>query len=130
MELYTLKRWRGPALTVAGSFIMIYSSVLYYIMVSKDPQFLTLTASSLGAVGFIMASVFTRNKWLDLCFLSGSGTIFAYVATALLVLFSGFGPVIYTLACMLGSAMLFKGIYIALLTQKIQWLEEQKATMR
>jgi len=103
-----LKRVRGFALGLFGSFIFAFSSVV--ITVRQQPNYLVLGLLSVTALSLAYFALKTNSNASRLVFLVSTGAILATEASAVMLFFLAADAFIYTLATLVGSWLALKGV--------------------
>lgn len=103
-----LKRVRGFALGLFGSFIFAFSSVV--VTVRQQPNYLVLgllSVTSLSLAYFALRTASNGNRFI---FLVATGGILAAEASSVMLYFFQADAFIYTLATLIGSWLALKGV--------------------
>ena len=103
-----LKKARGFALGLFGSFIFAFSSVV--VTVRDQPTFLVLGVLSVTALGLAYFALRTGTNASRFVFLISTGAILATEASAVMLYFLAVDALIYTTATLVGSWLALKGI--------------------
>lgn len=103
-----LKRVRGFALGLFGSFIFAFSSVV--VTVRQEPTLLALGVLSVSALGLAYFALRTSTNLGRFVFLVSTGGVLAAEASAVMLYFFAADAFIYTFATLVGSLLALKGI--------------------
>jgi len=103
-----LKRVRGFALGLFGSFIFAFSSVV--VTVRQEPYYLVLGLLSVSALGLAYFALRTSKNISRFVFLISTGGVLAAEASAVMLYFFAADALVYTFATLMGSLLALKGI--------------------
>ena len=103
-----LKKARGFALGLFGSFIFAFSSVV--VTVRQQPSYLMLGVLSVSALALAYFAMRTGSNSSRFVFLISTGVVLAAEASAVMLYFLAADAFIYTAATLVGSWLALKGV--------------------
>jgi hypothetical protein len=123
-----LKKTRGFALGLFGSFIFAFSSVV--VTVRQQPVYLLLGVLSVSALTMAYMSIRTGSITTRFLFLVSTGGILAAEASAVMLYFLAADAFIYTVATLVGSWLALKGVsdMESLKVDDYYWKKKREAT--
>ena len=104
------KRLRGPAFTVLGSFVLVYSTSLM-LSYKGNPSYLAIALASLGVVTVADIGIRSSKTLHSSLFLSISGGLLAAEATVIMIAFPEWFSISFTMTAIAGSLLVLKGIH-------------------
>jgi len=107
-EYEHLKRVRGFALGLFGSFIFAFSSVV--VTVRQEPTYLVLGFLSVSSLALAYFALRTSTNVGRFVFLVSTGGVLAAEASAVMLYFFAVDALVYTFATLVGSLLALKGI--------------------
>ncbi len=104
------KRLRGPAFIVLGSFVLVYSTSLM-LSYKGDSSYLAIALASLGVVTVADIGIRSVKTLHSSLFLSISGGLLAAEATIIMIVFSDWFSIPFTIMAIAGSLLVLRGIH-------------------
>ncbi|MBI2936870.1 MAG: hypothetical protein HYY22_01555 [Thaumarchaeota archaeon] len=104
------KRLRGPAFTVLGSFVLVYSTSLM-LSYKGNPSYLAIALASLGVVTVADIGIRSSKTLHSSLFLSISGGLLAAEATVIMIAFPEWFSISFTMIAIAGSLLVLRGIH-------------------
>jgi archaellum biogenesis protein FlaJ (TadC family) len=104
------KKMRGPVFTVAGSFVLVFSTSLM-IFVNGDVSYLGLALMALGMAVIADLGFRSKKTLYGVLFFSVSGGLLAAVATVITIAFPEWMSAVYSVFALVGSILVLKGIH-------------------
>lgn len=106
---YRLKKVRGLALGVSGSFIFALSSIVVEV-VKQQPAYLGIAGLSISVFVLAYATVRGRSMFYQLIYIISAGVALAVEASVALLYLNIDTAGAYALITLLGSTLAFKGV--------------------
>lgn len=106
---YRLKKLRGLALGVFGSFIFAFSSIVVEA-VKQQPAYLGIAALSVSVFVLAYAAVSGRSTLNQLLYVASAGAVLATEASLAILYLNAETAGLYAVITLLGSLLAFKGV--------------------
>lgn len=120
-RLLIKNRMSAAALIMSGNFILVTATTLILAFTGRI-EYLLILALSTGVTIFTASGIkpsiigrkLLRNEWASPLLLTAGGTVLAAEIAALLIVFQGFLPIIYTISTIIAISALLLGSDIIL----------------